>query len=70
MGTGNGIVGGVPNQHQAQGAGVLSIDILLCVAQQDVHVRVDALQGALVLGLAPLQTNDELGADSEYRIGQ
>lgn len=43
---------------------MLSIEILLRVAQQDVHVRVDALQGALVLGLAPLQADDELGADS------
>lgn len=43
---------------------MLSIEILLGIPQQDVHVRVDALQGALVLSLTPLQADDELGADS------
>lgn len=61
-----------PNQDKTQGTGVLSINVLLRIAQQDVHVGIDALQRALVLGLAPLQADDELGADSvekEVSIG-
>lgn len=53
-----------PNQHQTQGTGVLAINVLLRIAQQDVHVGIDALQRALVLGLAPLQADNELSADS------
>lgn len=46
---------------------MLSIEILLSIAEQDVHVRIDALQSTLVLSLAPLQTDDELGADSAFQ---
>lgn len=55
-----------PNQHQTKGTGVLAINVFLRIAQQDVHVGVDALQRALVLGLTPLQADDELSADSVY----
>lgn len=54
----------VPNQHQTQGPSVLSINELLRIPQQNIHVRVDALQDALVLGLAPFQADDDLSADS------
>lgn len=43
---------------------MLPVDVLLRIPQQDVHVRIDALQRALVLGLAPFEADDELGADS------
>lgn len=46
---------------------MLAINVFLRIAQQDVHVGVDALQCALVLGLTPLQADDELGADSAYQ---
>lgn len=54
----------VPDQNQAQRTSVLSINVLLRIPQQNVHVGIDALQGTLVLSLTPLQANDKLGADS------
>ena len=54
----------IPDQYQAQRARVLAIDELFRVAQQHVHIGVNALQHALVLGLAPFQADDHLGADS------
>lgn len=53
-----------PNQHQTKSTSVLAINVFLRIAQQNIHVGVDALQCALVLGLTPLQADDELGADS------
>ena len=44
---------------------MLAVNVFLRIAQHNVHVRVDALQCAFVLGLAPLQADDELGADSD-----
>ena len=46
---------------------MLSIDELLRIPQKHVHVRVDALQAPLVLGLAPFQADDDLGSDSVIR---
>jgi hypothetical protein len=53
----------VPNQHKTKCARVLSIEKLLRIPQEDVHVRIDAFQLALVLCLTPLETDDDLGAD-------
>lgn len=44
---------GLPYQNQPQTARVLPINKLLRVPQQHVHIRVDALELAAVLGLAP-----------------
>lgn len=54
----------VPNKHQTEGTCVLSIDKLLRIPQQHVHVRINALQRTLVLGLTPLKADNELGADA------
>jgi hypothetical protein len=45
--------GGLPYQNQPQTARVLPINKLLRIPQQHVHIRVDALELAAVLGLAP-----------------
>jgi hypothetical protein len=54
----------VPNQNKTQRSSLLSIDEFLRITQQNVHVGIDALEGTLVLGLAPFQADDHLGADS------
>jgi hypothetical protein len=53
----------VPNQHKTKCTRVLSIDEFLRIPQEHIHVRIDAFQLALVLCLAPLETDDKLGAD-------
>ena len=52
-----------PDQHQSQWPGILPVDKLLRIPQQHVHVRINALQRALVLRLAPFQANDHLSSD-------
>lgn len=52
-----------PNQNQTQRSRILSVDELFRIPQQHVHVRINALQRALVLCLAPFQPDDNLGAD-------
>lgn len=58
----------VPNQHQTQRASGLAINKLLRVSQQYIHVRVNALERALVLGLAPFETDDKLSTDPKRRV--
>ena len=43
----------VPYHDLSQASGALAVDKLLSVVELDVHVRVDADEGALVLGLSP-----------------
>jgi hypothetical protein len=47
---------------------VLSVNVFLRIPQQNVHVGIDALEGTLVLGLAPLQADEDLSADSAMKI--
>lgn len=46
-------IGVKPDQHQAQCPRILPVDKLLRVAQEHIHVRVNALELTAVLGLAP-----------------
>jgi len=48
-----------PDEDHAQRARRLAVNMLDRLAQLDVHVRVDRDQAALVLGVPPLQTDDD-----------
>lgn len=58
----------IPNEHKAQSPSLLSIEELHSVTEQDIHVRVHALQDALVLGLSPFQADNDLGTDPESQV--
>ncbi|KAK9798863.1 putative SHK1 kinase-binding protein [Seiridium cardinale] len=53
-----------PDQNLTQIARELLVDELLCVRELDVHVAVGRYQPALVFGLAPLQTYDNILVDA------
>ena len=53
-----------PYHNKTQRPRILPIDKLLRIPQQHVHVRIDALQCALVLCLAPFQAYDQFCSDS------
>jgi hypothetical protein len=54
----------IPNQNLPQRARHLLINPLLCARKLNVHVAVDAYETALVLGLAPFKTDDDLFIDT------
>lgn len=47
-------------QDLAQCSGVFSVDVFLGAIELDVHVRIYTDQGALVFGLTPLKSYDDL----------
>lgn len=54
----------IPYHHETQSPSLLTIDELDGILQEDIHVGVDALQDALVLGLSPLEADDDLASDA------
>lgn len=54
----------IPNHHQTKSPSLLTIDELDGILQQNIHVGVNALQDTLVLGLSPLQADDDLVSNS------
>lgn len=58
------IGGSPPNQHLSKTSSTLAIHKLLCSRKLEVHVAVDTDERALVLGLSPLQADDDGLVDS------
>lgn len=58
----------VPDQDLAQNSSHLLVDILLGSTKLDVHVAVDADQLALVLGLAPLESDNDVLVDAATEV--
>lgn len=52
-----------PYQNLTKRTRALAVDKLLGLVELDVHVRVNADQGALVFGLPPLETDNDLLVD-------
>lgn len=42
---------------------MFAVNVLLCVIELNVHVRIDTDQGAFVFRLAPLETNNDVFAN-------
>lgn len=56
--------GDKPNQNLSQTARTGTIDELLGIGELDVHIRVDADETTLVLGLTPFQTDEDVLVDA------
>jgi hypothetical protein len=58
----------IPDQNKTQRTGRLPIDKFFRIAQQDVHVWIDALELALVFRLTPLEADEDFSADAIEEI--
>lgn len=54
----------IPNQHHPDCSSLLAVDILDGIVEQHVHVGIDCLQVSFVFRLAPLQADNDVGADT------